>query len=653
DHITEHGFLNIGHVRDALARNQLKLPDLNGVGEFFAGDPLLRANRQLAQQAAGVYQRGEIYLRWLQRGTALAFGTRPGRWLTRFVALPFGGAYATIIFAEEMLHLADKFLYPGQPPFHLHSPALETTIAGLGLFYLLLLHLPAFRNLFVQGCRLAWSGVRTVCMDLPLGLWRLPAFRRFVSSAAFVAVVRYVVKPLPVAVLVGLSLWLSGRSVEVSLRVGGAALLLASVALNVRWTRLLEDALIDWAARRWDYFRELLPGLFRLVMDTFKTVLEAIDRLLYSVDEWLRFRGGESPLTRGLKAILGLAWSLVSYVVRVVVIVFVEPTVNPVKHFPAVTVAAKLLVPFWVPLTEFFGAPLLFLGEPVAYAIGFFILHLLPGAAGFLVWELQENWRLYRANRSESLRPAGIGHHGETLVQLLKPGFHSGTLPKLFARLRRAERRALRTRNWQASRRLRTALHHVEHGIQRFAERELLAYLNGHPRWTAGRLHVVRVEAGSNRVRLELTCPSLAAEPLELHFEEQSGWLVAHVARPGWVTALAPDQTALWTLALTGFYHRGGVDLVREQLEAHLPQPCPPYDITDAGLLVWPGLGYEVEVLYDLRAGPRLFPRILAGKADIMPVLDARQLRFSAQSMPWVEWVKAWENGAASGASFT
>src|SRR5262249_44252415 len=74
------------------------------------------------------------------------------------------------------------------------------------------------------------------------------------------------------------------------------------------------------------------------------------------------------------RAVLGFIWFLVSYLLRLYVNVFIEPTVNPIKHFPAVTVAAKLLVPFWIPLTELFATPLMFLGAPLAYTIAFLTL---------------------------------------------------------------------------------------------------------------------------------------------------------------------------------------------------------------------------------------------------------------------------------------
>src|SRR4029077_14456552 len=61
--------------------------------ELLHGDPLIAANRRFSVTLDGIYQRGEIYLRILQRLSSLAFGTAPGRWLTRFVALPLGGAF--------------------------------------------------------------------------------------------------------------------------------------------------------------------------------------------------------------------------------------------------------------------------------------------------------------------------------------------------------------------------------------------------------------------------------------------------------------------------------------------------------------------------------------------------------------------------------
>ena len=144
------------------------------------------------------------------------------------------------------------------------------------------------------------------------------------------------------------------------------------------------------------------------------------------------------------KACLGLVWFFVAYVVRIYVNLLIEPQVNPIKHFPVVTVSHKVILPMSLKLTRLLAAPLSPLGPRFALFIAGTTVLLLPGVFGFLVWELKENWRLYEANRAESLRPVLVGDHGETMGSLLRPGIHSGTLPKLFAKLRKAERRATR-----------------------------------------------------------------------------------------------------------------------------------------------------------------------------------------------------------------
>src|SRR5206468_6005352 len=101
---------------------------------------------------------------------------------------------------------------------------------------------------------------------------------------------------------------------------------------------------------------------------------------------------------------------------------------------------------------------------------------MIPGIFGFLAWELKENWKLYTANRPTTLRPVLLGHHGETMARLLRPGFHSGTVPKLFRKLRRAHRKARRTRQPVAEllRKPVYHLHEVQHALKRYVEREFL-----------------------------------------------------------------------------------------------------------------------------------------------------------------------------------
>ncbi len=167
-----------------------------------------------------------------------------------------------------------------------------------------------------------------------------------------------------------------------------------------------------------------------------------------------------------------------SYVIRIYVNILIEPQVNPIKHFPVVTVSHKIMLPWLPTLTRLMAAPLTpFLGFEAASAFAGANVLLLPGAFGFLVWELKENWRLYEANRPARIPRIVIGRHGETMVRLFKPGLHSGTIPKLFAKLRRAVRDAYSSdpkANGVVARR-RQDLHEVGEEIDRFFDREVLA----------------------------------------------------------------------------------------------------------------------------------------------------------------------------------
>src|SRR5206468_9262956 len=121
----------------------------------------------------------------------------------------------------------------------------------------------------------------------------------------------------------------------------------------------------------------------------FRWLLDRVEQMIYAVDERLRFREGESSFSFVSKLIFGLFWFVITYVVRLVLILFIEPQVNPIKHFPVVTVSHKLTLLAVAPVSEALKI------NPVTVGG---VLGLIPGVFGFLAWELKENWRLYRAN---------------------------------------------------------------------------------------------------------------------------------------------------------------------------------------------------------------------------------------------------------------
>jgi len=232
----------------------------------------------------------------------------------------------------------------------------------------------------------------------------------------------------------------------------------------------------------------------------------------------------------------------------------------------------------------------------------------LPGFFGFLVWELRANWRLYEANRPESLGPLAGGSHGETVVRFLRPGFHSGTLPKRFARWRRT-RRAGRE---QAALKHREALHHVEEAVRRLVQREFAALLRESRSLGNRSIAPGSIYLATNRIRIELLATAVDQPSLWIDIEERSGILAAGVSRPGWLEGLNAAERLTLADALAGLYKISGVELV------HTPG----------------------ETVYSSRAKADT-----AGAAKLSP----GSVDFTAVAIPWRAWVEAWEGEASRG----
>ena len=665
DRLVERSLLTLGDVRDAVSRNQLKMPDLAGLGEFLTGDELLRLDRRLATALEGVYRPGEVYLRGLQRISSTAFGTRPGRLLTRFLLLPFGLAFVALkgisLLIEEGMHglkllrlLQDEsaeamreafgdaatadflrqrfgdapvFEVAGIPTEHHHfSLATPWSVGALAVFLVFLFNVPAFRHVVGQVFQALGRGLHAVFIDAPVWLLTRPAVQAFLHSAPVVFFHHYLLTPLVLAGLTGAVALIAGATLALAGTLAGAVFVLSVILLNTRFGRDLEEVVVDGLGWLWVRLSvNLLPGLFRLIVDWSRRFLEGVERVLYSVDEWMRFRSGESGFSLAIKAILSPIWFVITYVVRIYVNLLIEPTVNPIKHFPVVTVGHKLMLPFLMVLYHFLLENLSFLGPVLGRGFVVLTIFFLPGIFGFLVWELKENWRLYRANRPETLKPVVIGSHGETMLRLLRPGFHSGTVPKVLAKLRRAERKG----NHAAAHKRHEALHHVEEGVRHFVEREFLHLLEQSKSWGGLKVGLRHVGLACNRIRIELTCPELSAEDMVVTFDLRAGWLIAGVIRAGWSQQLSEPQSAALRAALGGLYKLAGVDLTREQIDTALARA--PYDVNREGLIVWPTGDFQAETVYPLGDGAP-------------PVLDAERLLFAKVPLTWERWVQVWDS---------
>ena len=638
DRICERGYLRFGNLRDAVARNQLKLPDLRGPGEFVGGDPLLKADTRLAYDLDGIYRRGEFYLRALQRGSSLFFGTRSGRWLFLYLIAPFLAAFLTLTFAIELQHIggriqrfASKILAPrqvlrpasktdtvaqhivytwdegGHLVWHVHdefewdsdgrlvwvepepeyewddngnlvfdpdefvevarsvvtstavTPAKEGEVHAsafphwesvfvLGVFLLLMFHVPSFRRAFLSVVSGLFATLKSLLWDIPAKIIRSRIVVAIRYSAPVRFLGRYLVAPLLVAAFVVLFLSFLGAAQNRLLRWGGIVLGAAFLAFNTPWGWSVQERLSESISDGWRVFRvNLLPGLVATVLDWFRRLANWVERQLYEVDEWLRFRGGDSGSSLALKALLGLFWFPFAYFARFAFYLLIEPQVNPVKHFPVVTVSHKVILPLTPSLAESLN---------ISTGMAFWLLAGVPGVFGFIAWELLSNWKLYAANRPARLKPVVIGSHGESMRGLLCPGFHSGAMPKLFRKLRRADLR----HDHRAAVRLHHEVQHSAEGVKRFLARELIALLQQAPEWAGQTVRLEGTAFGCQRVMVSLAAPGLGHDPLAIAFENRGGRIAATIERAGWSDKLTHPQREALFAALRGLFDMAAVE---------------------------------------------------------------------------------------------
>lgn len=638
DRIIESGHLTMGDLRDAISRNNLKLADFSWRADGLRGDPLLRADRRLASALEGVHRPGEFYLRWMQRLSSLAFGTRLGRFVTRYLAVPFGGTFLVVTFVD---HIVEKFTGDEATPSATWS---VLRILLLGTFLMGLVNVEWFRRgtwrVIVEVCRAA----RDSAMGLVRWVQRIEWLKRLLRSRLARLAYRFGIKPAAITVVAWAVLPAEVLSGKTSAASGAVLFVIVNVLLNSRLGRRVEELVADGLMQAWRRLGiPVFTGLFYFFVDFFRAILEAVERLLYTVDEWLQFRTGETGLTFAVKAVLGPVWAFVTYLLRFCINLLIEPQFNPIKHFPVVTVSHKLLIPC---LPAFIALLEQTMDKNMAKLMATAIIFGIPGIFGFLVWELKENWRLYGANRKGDLPKAIVGSHGETIGRLLRPGFHSGTLPKLFAKLRCAERRAHAGEGGRPAARQLRALRRVQVALRRFVERDLLELLHQvqprqNPSVTLGPIRL-----STNRIRIALHRSAMLDQPLEVIVEMRSGWLVARVQRPGWTTGLASAERSIVEASLAGFYKSSGVELILEQILAQLP-PRVDCDVAGDNLVIEIPNGAATRVLYDLRQEGAIEARTVRGTLwQALPTLFPAQVLYSQVLIPWDHWVAFWQQFA-------
>ncbi|GIW92333.1 MAG: hypothetical protein KatS3mg110_0374 [Pirellulaceae bacterium] len=694
DRVVERGFFHMGDLRDALAESDLKLPDIHAFREAITGDELLRANRLMTRQLEGVYHGGPIYLRLPQSLSSLAFGTPVGRLLTNYLVLPFGGAYVALEGLRHLVHFAAHgvsetgpspvdidqqlltsvardvwvaSLAPQAVPFTapftaaavvaeslpVHPPGGPTmdiwfwlSVLLLGTLLLLLIHFPGFRRRFVWAAGQLGHTIKWLLVDVPSAIIGSPWVQRVLQSEAFRVVHSYAIRPACFTVLLLAPFWARGWYLSWNWILH--VFWVVNLFLHTPVGRYADERLTDILVRAWLELRvRVLAAVYQWIMDLFHQVVEAVERLLYAVDEWLRFRQGDPRWSLLLKMIVSPVWAVVRYVVQMCVTLLVEPQINPIKHFPVVTVSHKVILPT-LPLLAVQLAPIL--GRGMGYTVATIIVTLLPGVFGFLVWELKGNWRLYAANRPRYVPRTRIGSHGETMVGLLRPGFHSGTIPRTFTRLRRAYRRADQRGDWKRVNRHQATLHHIEEALERFWQREFCALLSLPSGADLPEVTVHHVRLATNRVDVWLVADH--GQPLQVTLEECHGWLVAGITAPGWWADRPPPVRQVVAQALTGIYQKLGVDLIREQVEKELGVDRSQYEIASGGIILYREKHLAGDGWVPIRRRMMRIPRAGADThtTDRSSHATGRGLvPFSSLRIAWQEWAEYWRNGGPDG----
>lgn len=588
DHLVEYGYMTSGTLRDALSKGDLKLRDVSGQ-ELLFGDQLLLADRHLARALDGVYRPAPVYLRWSQRLSSLAFGTQLGRFLTLHTALPFGGAFLLV---EGVRHVIAWFAGDSSNHRAPDSESVDPSVAEVkfsdqyaggesgvlyivawvllsGLLIYMLMHRPKFRATCARygNLLLIWS--KSLLLDWPAKLLRIRLIEQLLYSPTFAPLRTYLIKPglLTAAILFALQLFFPG----VDLRNALVIFLVLALVLNSPIGRYADEWFADQVLQTVEELRARVFGaLFQWIMDAFQQLLVGLDRLLHTLDEWSRFRSRDNQWVKVGKFITGTLWSIIAYFVVLVSTLLIEPQINPIKHFPVVTVSHKLLLPFG-PLFVVWLSP--FIGATQANTLVWSTIWLIPGVFGFLVWELRGNWRLYAANRSMTLQPQSVGSHGETMLALLRPSFHSGTLPKLFTRLRRAMRKTQETGNPKQLARQQTALNATLHQIRRFVERELIELLVQSNTLSRDTMSVDTVRLATNSIRVALRSSSAPNSQFWISWEDSNNRLEAKIDDPGLIPTLSSDQQKNFATALAGLLKRTGAEQIDASPVSEFDQP--------------------------------------------------------------------------------
>lgn len=573
DRILADGYFSYFDVRDAISRNNLKLPDITARGEWGTDDPLLRLDRLLTFKFEGIYRTGQVHGKLLQNLTSVLFGTDWGRKAWSFFIAPYGLALVIVTIGIVL----GRHLPGGTGKQDQTSPVSTWMawfwIASLGTAMAYLFADSRLRDRLGDWLRRIASGLHWLVEDLPLILARHPGFRSAiviplkitwycVIKPGFMILVLFLLAPYLFPSTQAVAVWWCVLALTMTTR--------PFLILDQRLFEILFDLVV---AMRAGLLGRLLDGFDRV----YKALIKAAETALVRADEALQSRGNDSPVMTAIRVAVSLVWVPIREICRILFIVMIEPMLHPLK-LPICFVAAKVLYPVMGPMGTETWIPALspYLGYWLAMSIVTTTIFLMPNAFGFLFWEFRENRGLYAANRPIRPRFAPAGPAGEDMRALFEPGLHGGTLPRIFSRLRKAGKPVNEGGDRARERQALKQLEDVREAVSRFIRRNLIDPLAVAPGWGSKNsatferpLEVRELRLSTHRAQVLLCSPDAPADStaaLVANFEFRGGNLWGSFkAGHWWLSTLPPERRPGLALAAAWCLSAAGVQLNDEQ----------------------------------------------------------------------------------------
>src|SRR5207244_9126537 len=122
-----------------------------------------------------------------------------------------------------------------------------------------------------------------------------------------------VLTPLAATAATSVVYSLYGFSRHTALVASGLLFAVACVFLNTRLGHIVEESVTDALVKTWLRVRlDVFPAFYAFTMSLFRGLIEAVERVIYTVDEWLRFRTGQGRLVLAAKTVLSFFWFFVT-----------------------------------------------------------------------------------------------------------------------------------------------------------------------------------------------------------------------------------------------------------------------------------------------------------------------------------------------------